>query len=93
MVFLYLNGFRIIKCGFFYLVMWIYCVFSISSDYICRSTKLLKQHMNLFCLEFVGFKLIYFKLYFNQKYFNLNALKTKRILNLNQFKLNDFKFK
>jgi hypothetical protein len=31
----------IIKCGFFYLALWIYCVFSICGDYICRSILVL----------------------------------------------------
>ena len=31
------QGFDIIKCGFFYLALWIYFVFSICGDYICRS--------------------------------------------------------
>jgi hypothetical protein len=33
----------IIKCGFFYLVLWIYCVFSICGDYICRSILVLNK--------------------------------------------------
>jgi hypothetical protein len=37
MVLPYLKGLVIIKCGFFYLALWIYCVFSICGDYICRS--------------------------------------------------------
>jgi hypothetical protein len=37
MVFPYLKGFEIIKCGFFYIALWIYCVFSICGDSICRS--------------------------------------------------------
>jgi hypothetical protein len=35
MVLPYLKGLVIIKCGSFYLVLWIYCVFSICGDYIC----------------------------------------------------------
>jgi hypothetical protein len=35
------QGFDIIKCGFFYIAMWIYCVFSICGDYICRSIQVL----------------------------------------------------
>jgi hypothetical protein len=34
MVLPYLKGLIIIKCGFFYLALWIYCVFSICGDYI-----------------------------------------------------------
>jgi hypothetical protein len=34
MVLPYLKGLVIIKCGFFYLALWIYCVFSICGDYI-----------------------------------------------------------
>ena len=34
MVFPYLKGLVIIKCGFFYLPVWIYCVFNICGDYI-----------------------------------------------------------
>jgi hypothetical protein len=41
MVFPYLKGLVIIKCGFFYLALWIYCVFSICGDYICRSIQVL----------------------------------------------------
>jgi hypothetical protein len=37
MVLPYLKGLIIIKCGFFYIALWIYCVFSICGDYICRS--------------------------------------------------------
>jgi hypothetical protein len=39
MVLPYLKGFEIIKCGFFYISLWIYCVFSICGDYICRSIQ------------------------------------------------------
>ena len=39
MVLPYLKGLIIIKCGFFYLTLWIYCVFSICGDYICRSVR------------------------------------------------------
>jgi hypothetical protein len=41
MVFPYLKGLVIIKCGFFYLALWIYCVFSICGDYICTSIQVL----------------------------------------------------
>jgi hypothetical protein len=34
MVLPYLKGLVIIKCGFFYIALWIYCVFSICGDYI-----------------------------------------------------------
>jgi hypothetical protein len=34
MVLPYLKGLVIILCGFFYLALWIYCVFSICGDYI-----------------------------------------------------------
>jgi hypothetical protein len=34
MVLPYLKGLVIIKCGFFYLALWIYCVFSICGDYM-----------------------------------------------------------
>jgi hypothetical protein len=34
MVLPYLKGLIIIKCGFFYIALWIYCVFSICGDYI-----------------------------------------------------------
>ena len=34
MVLPYLKGLVIIKCGFFYIALWIYCVFSIFGDYI-----------------------------------------------------------
>ena len=37
MVLPYLKGLIIILCGFFYLALWIYCVFSICGDYIGRS--------------------------------------------------------
>jgi hypothetical protein len=37
MVLPYLKGLVIILCGFFYLALWIYCVFSICVDYIFRS--------------------------------------------------------
>jgi hypothetical protein len=45
MVFLYLKGLVIIKCGFFYLALWIYCVFSICGDYICRSIQVLNSKL------------------------------------------------
>ena len=38
MVFPYLKGFDIIKCNLFYIVLWIYCVFKICGDYICKYT-------------------------------------------------------
>jgi hypothetical protein len=41
MVLPYLKGLVIIKCGFFYLALWIYCVFNICGDYICRSIQVL----------------------------------------------------
>ena len=41
MVVSYLKGLVIIKCGFFYIALWIYCVFSICGDYICRSIQVL----------------------------------------------------
>jgi hypothetical protein len=41
MVFPYLKGLVIIKCGFFYLALWIYCVFSICGYYIGRSIQVL----------------------------------------------------
>jgi hypothetical protein len=34
MVLPYLKGLVIILCGFFYIALWIYCVFSICGDYI-----------------------------------------------------------
>jgi hypothetical protein len=34
MVLPYLKGLVIIKCGFFYIALWIYCVFSICGDYM-----------------------------------------------------------
>jgi hypothetical protein len=43
MVLPYLKGLIIIKCGFFYLALWIYCVFSICGDYICRSGLVLNK--------------------------------------------------
>jgi hypothetical protein len=43
MVFPYLKGLVIIKCGFFYLSLWIYFVFSICGDYICRSIQVLNK--------------------------------------------------
>jgi hypothetical protein len=43
MVFPYLKGLVIIKCGFFYLALWIYFVFSICGDYICRSIQVLNS--------------------------------------------------
>jgi hypothetical protein len=46
MVLPYLKGLVIIKCGFFYLALWIYCVFSIFGDYICRSIQVLKVLKN-----------------------------------------------
>jgi hypothetical protein len=33
----------ITKCGFFYIALWIYCVFSICGDYICRSIQVLNK--------------------------------------------------
>jgi hypothetical protein len=43
MVFPYLKGFLLIKCGFFYLALWIYCVFSIYGYYIGRSIQVLNK--------------------------------------------------
>jgi hypothetical protein len=43
MVLPYLKGLVIIKCGFFYLALWIYCVFIIYGDYICRSIQVLNK--------------------------------------------------
>ena len=43
MVFPYLKGLEIIKCGFFYLALWIYCVFSICGYYIGRSIQVLNK--------------------------------------------------
>ena len=43
MVFPYLKVLVIIKCGLFYLALWIYCVFSICGDYICRSIQVLNN--------------------------------------------------
>jgi hypothetical protein len=43
MVLPYLKGLVIILCGFFYLALWIYCVFSICGDYICRSIQVLNK--------------------------------------------------
>jgi hypothetical protein len=43
MVLPYLKGLVIIKCGFFYLALWIYCVFSICGDYIGRSIQVLNK--------------------------------------------------
>jgi hypothetical protein len=43
MVLPYLKGLEIIKCGFFYLALWIYCVFNICGDYICRSIQVLNR--------------------------------------------------
>jgi hypothetical protein len=43
MVLPYLKGLVIIKCGFFYLALWIYCVFSICGDYIGRSIQVLNS--------------------------------------------------
>jgi hypothetical protein len=43
MVLPYLKGLIIIKCGFFYISLWIYCVFSICGDYICRSIQVLNK--------------------------------------------------
>ena len=33
----------VIKCGFFYFALWIYCVFSICGDYIGRSIQVLNS--------------------------------------------------
>jgi hypothetical protein len=43
MVLPYLKGFLLIKCGFLYLVLWIYCVFSICGDYIGISIQVLNK--------------------------------------------------
>jgi hypothetical protein len=43
MVFPYLKGLVIIKCGFFYFALWIYCVFNICGDYIGRSIQVLNK--------------------------------------------------
>jgi hypothetical protein len=44
MVFPYLKGLVIILCGFFYIALWIYCVFSICGDYIGISIQDLNSH-------------------------------------------------
>jgi hypothetical protein len=41
MVLPYLKGLIIILCGFFYLALWIYCVFSICGYYIGRYIQVL----------------------------------------------------
>jgi hypothetical protein len=43
MVLPYLKGLVIIKCGFFYIALWIYCVFNICGDYICISIQVLNK--------------------------------------------------
>jgi hypothetical protein len=43
MVLPYLKGLVIIKCGFFYLALWMYCVFSICGDYIFRYIQVLNN--------------------------------------------------
>jgi hypothetical protein len=43
MVLPYLKGLVIIKCGFFYIALWIYFVFSIFSDYICISILVINK--------------------------------------------------
>jgi hypothetical protein len=51
MEFPYLKDLIIIKCGFSYIALWIYCVFSICGDYICRSIQFLN---NSYQSTFVG---------------------------------------
>ena len=51
MVLSYLKGLVIIKCGFFYLALWNYYVFSICGDYICRSILILN---NWYQITFLG---------------------------------------
>jgi hypothetical protein len=54
MVLPYLKGLVIIKCDLFYIGLWIYCVFNICGDYICRSIQVLNIEEG--CLRWLGWE-------------------------------------
>jgi hypothetical protein len=61
MVLPYLKGLVIIKCGFFYISLWIYCVFSICGDYICISIQVLnKWYQSTFLGQTLWANIFYF---------------------------------
>jgi hypothetical protein len=65
MVLPYLKGLIIIKCGFFYLALWIYCVFSICGDYICRSIWFLTSGIRALSLAgVVGNYFLFLQIFF-----------------------------
>jgi hypothetical protein len=68
MVFPYLKGLVIIKCGFFYIDLWIYCVFSICGDYICISIQVLnKWYQSTFLGRHCGQIFFIFADFFSEK--------------------------
>jgi hypothetical protein len=69
MVLPYLKGLVIIKCGFFYLALWIYCVFSICGDYICRSIQVLNNwYQSTFLGQTLWANIFYFcRFFFSEK--------------------------
>jgi hypothetical protein len=65
MVLPYLKGFDIIKCGFFYIALWIYCVFSICGYYIGRSIQVLnKWYQSTFLGQTLWANIFYFCRFF-----------------------------
>jgi hypothetical protein len=64
MVLPYLKGLVIIKCGFFYIALWIYCVFSICGDYIYRSIRFLTIGIRALSLAGVVGNYFYFCRFF-----------------------------
>ena len=68
MVFPYLKGLVIIKCGFFYLALWIYCVFSICGYYIGRSIQVLnKWYQSTFQGRSCGQLFLFLQIFFSEK--------------------------
>jgi hypothetical protein len=64
MVLPYLKGLVIILCGFFYIALWIYCVFSICGDYILDLFRFLTSGIRALSLAGVVGKYFYFCRFF-----------------------------
>jgi hypothetical protein len=65
MVLPYLKGLIIIKCGFFYIALWIYCVFSICGDYICILFRFLTSGIRALSLaDIVGKYFLFLQIFF-----------------------------
>jgi hypothetical protein len=65
MVLPYLKGLVIILCGFFYLALWIYCVFSICGDYISDLFRFLTSGIRALSLAgVVGKYFLFLQIFF-----------------------------